>query len=136
MRTKDGPFWVLTPLAAAIILMATCVGCSTNSTERQLETCTGIGAAVGAMAGGSAGIGIRMYTRGGHRSIGDIEQWNLLGWGAGGGVVGALLGAGIGRAVCQPNEEPRAVTYYTPASSTSSTTTSYSTTTAAQIVNP
>ena len=44
--------------------------------------------------------------------------------------------AGIGRAVCQPNEEPRAVTYYTPASSTSSTTTSYSTTTAAQIVNP
>jgi len=99
------------------MLMTTCVGCSSNSTERQLDTCTGIGAAVGAMAGGSGGIFLRMYTRGGNRTIGDIQEDNLLAWGLGGGAIGAVLGAGIGRAVCSPNEEPRSVSYYTPQTS-------------------
>jgi len=127
MRTKDGPLRVLTPVAAAIIMMATCVGCSTNSYDRQMETCTGIGAAIGAMAGGGSGLAIRMYTRGSHRTVGDIPRDNLIGWGVAGGAVGALLGAGIGHAVCQPTTEaPRTVTYY----GTQSSTTTSSTTTA------
>ena len=128
MRTKDGPLRVLTPLAAAIIMIGTCVGCSTNSYDRQMETCTGIGAAVGAMAGGGSGIAIRMYTRGNHRTIGDIPRDNLIAWGAVGGAIGTLLGAGIGHAVCQPNGEasPRSVTYYGTQSSTTSTTTTTS----------
>jgi hypothetical protein len=119
--------------------MATCVGCSSNSTERQLETCTGIGAAVGAMAGGAGGLFIRMETRGGHRTIGDIPKDNLIARGVGGGAIGALLGAGIGRAVCQPTEEPRSVTYYGTHSSSSSTMTgsSYgSTSGTTQYANP
>ena len=127
MRTKDGPIWVLTPLAAAVFMMATCVGCSTNSYDRQMETCTGIGAAVGAMAGGGSGLAIRMYTRGNHRTVGDIPRDNLIGWGVAGGAIGALLGAGIGHAVCQPTEEPRTVTYYgTQSSTTTSSTTTMS----------
>ena len=125
MRTKDGPSRVLTPLAAAIIMMATCVGCSTNSYDRQMETCTGIGAAIGAMAGGGSGLAIRMETRGSHHTIGDIPRDNLIGWGVVGGAIGAVVGAGIGHAVCQPTEQPRPVTYYgTTQSSTSTTTTS------------
>jgi hypothetical protein len=124
MRTKDGPLRVLTPLAAAIFMMATCAGCSSNSYDRQMETCTGIGAAIGAMAGGGSGLAIRMYTRGSHRTVGDIPRDNLIGWGVVGGAIGALVGGGIGHAVCQPTEAPRTVTYYgTPSSATTSSTT-------------
>jgi len=138
MRTKDGPVRALTTLAAVILLMTTCVGCSSNSTERQLDTCTGIGAAVGAMAGGAGGLFIRMETRGGNRTIGDISKDNLIAWGVGGGAIGALLGAGIGRAVCQPTEEPRSVTYYgTQPSASTMTGSSYSSTSSTtQYANP
>jgi len=116
------------------MLMTTCIGCSSNSTERQLETCTGIGAAVGAMAGGSGGIFLRMYTRGDHTGVGDIPKDNLIAWGVAGGAIGGVLGAGIGRLVCMPTEEPRPVTYYTPASNSSTST--YSATTTTETANP
>lgn len=125
MRTKDGPVRVLTPLACALILMTLCAGCSSNSTERQLQTCTAIGAGVGALAGASGGLFLRIQTRGNHRSIGDIEKDNLLAWSAAGGGIGLLLGAAVGRAVCSPNEEPSSVTFYTPRSSSISSASSY-----------
>jgi hypothetical protein len=121
MRTKDGPARVLTLLAVAVILMTVCVGCSSTAGQRQWGACAGIGAVAGAFAGGGTGVGLAIYTRGSHRGLGNPEEGELYRWGLSGGAIGAILGAGIGHELCDPEAEPRSVTYYSSSSSSSYT---------------
>ena len=126
MRTKDGPVRVLTMLAVAVILTTACIGCSSTANHREWGTCAGIGAMAGAFGGAGSGVALAMYTRGGHRGVGDPNDEDLVAWSVSGGVIGAIIGAGIGHELCDPEELPRNVTYYSSSSSSYTGTTTVS----------
>ena len=122
MRTKDGPYVAPALLAAVMLLAMTCAGCSTTSGEREWGTCAGIGALVGGLGGAGSGLAIADNTHGGHREQSAVAY--AYGYSFGGAAVGAIIGAIVGHEICDPEEQPKNVTYYRSGESTSSTTSS------------
>jgi len=124
MRTKDGPHLARALLAVAMLAM-TCAGCTSMNTEREWGTCAGIGALVGGLGGAGSGLAIANYTRSGHHL--QAEDKYAYGYGFGGAAIGAIIGAVVGHEICDPEVQPRPVTYYRSSASTSSSSTTSST---------
>jgi hypothetical protein len=125
MRTKDGPRVAPALFAAAAMLFAVstsgCANINVN-TQRQWGTCAGIGAFVGALAGGAGGLAVAEWTRGSHHH--QAEDKYAYAEGFGGGALGALIGAGVAHVTCDPELGANSnVTYYGNQSSTTTTTT-------------
>jgi hypothetical protein len=125
MRTKDGPYLAPALIAAAMMLAMTCAGCTSMNTEREWGACAGIGALVGGLGGAGSGLAIADNTHGSHRE--QAPEAYAYGYSFGGAAVGAIIGAVVGHEICDPEVQPRSVTYYrSNASSTSSTSSTYS----------